>query len=627
MKADVFNYSDTCIVIAANDVVFDCKGHIIDGTKSSYSVGVDVYGKNVTVKNCTISDFVFGISAISAAANVTIVNNTIDDCTVSLDIEVADNITVRNNVFNSSYGYAVQTLYSSGNVIFNNQFNTKYAILFYRSANNQVFGNTYSGVITAYYLDSADGNYIHDEDASGGNVVLKAGSDSNRFENIRSGDISVSGNNNTFFNVSMEDYVFPLTILGDNNVFEHCEIRGYETDILGNNNRILNSTVLSGKIVIEDGASYNQISRNKITGYSKNTKCIVFENSGSWNTISFNNITFCDVGIDVESNTTVYGNILSDTNVGIVINGNQNQIVDNLVQFAGDSGIKIYGYQNSLIGNYFCRNRNYDIYANNESVGSSTYGENNTCGRTLNFNDVGQTECTYVCGGTCYCSSCEECSQKLNNYFCGIVYLTNDIVLTGTNNYCLSFDASYKTFSCSGHVIYFTQSSEDFMYDPYAGHDNTFQDCVMTCSEDGCVFNVNLGNNIVKRFRVVDVNSSGAYGLFSARKIYDSQFEHSRIGILFPENALLINNTFINNQYLYLEASDEEFGVGGLSFKHNRFYNNFMTFTLRIFEFSNNTFENNTFTFNEFDPYDPQPPRLASSDNSGEGILSNNKFY
>ncbi|MEM4358255.1 MAG: NosD domain-containing protein, partial [Candidatus Pacearchaeota archaeon] len=79
LTTDIIDNPGGCIDNPENfsNKVFDCQGHIIDGT---YSVGYGVYlsGKqNNTIKNCIITDFREGIH-LSFSSNNSVVNNTVN---------------------------------------------------------------------------------------------------------------------------------------------------------------------------------------------------------------------------------------------------------------------------------------------------------------------------------------------------------------------------------------------------------------------------------------------------------------------------------------------------------------------------------------------------------------------
>ena len=63
-----------CIGITSDNVVLDCQGHIIDGNFSQSSTyGIDVRGANITIKNCVVNGWLFGIYIVSSS-NVEVLN-------------------------------------------------------------------------------------------------------------------------------------------------------------------------------------------------------------------------------------------------------------------------------------------------------------------------------------------------------------------------------------------------------------------------------------------------------------------------------------------------------------------------------------------------------------------------
>ena len=67
----------TCVTVGANNSVFDCAGYSITGNDTSLKKGVYVDDvDNITVSNCVVSDFDFGIY-LSTSDNSTVYNNTI----------------------------------------------------------------------------------------------------------------------------------------------------------------------------------------------------------------------------------------------------------------------------------------------------------------------------------------------------------------------------------------------------------------------------------------------------------------------------------------------------------------------------------------------------------------------
>jgi len=66
-----------CIDIQSNDVILDCQGHIVDGTRNLWTLGISISGSNVTIKNCIVRDWFDGIhvSSNNTLLNITAYSN------------------------------------------------------------------------------------------------------------------------------------------------------------------------------------------------------------------------------------------------------------------------------------------------------------------------------------------------------------------------------------------------------------------------------------------------------------------------------------------------------------------------------------------------------------------------
>ena len=100
-----YNSTEYCFNITASNVVLDCQGYTIDGTDSSqFNLTAINVGdsSNVTVKNCLITDFSYGIyydnSSEGYIFNNTIgVNVPITDSFKGIGVELSDNTRVEDN--------------------------------------------------------------------------------------------------------------------------------------------------------------------------------------------------------------------------------------------------------------------------------------------------------------------------------------------------------------------------------------------------------------------------------------------------------------------------------------------------------------------------------------------------
>lgn len=73
--------SGTCLTIGANGIILDCQEYIITGENASGSYGIHAIGKsNVTIKNCNIRDYQYGIYLDSSDSNA-LENNTLSSNT------------------------------------------------------------------------------------------------------------------------------------------------------------------------------------------------------------------------------------------------------------------------------------------------------------------------------------------------------------------------------------------------------------------------------------------------------------------------------------------------------------------------------------------------------------------
>jgi parallel beta-helix repeat protein len=66
--------SSTCIDIQANNITLDCQGHTIDGIDALETYGIYVYRSeetttNITIKNCVVTDWEYGIYLYNSSSN------------------------------------------------------------------------------------------------------------------------------------------------------------------------------------------------------------------------------------------------------------------------------------------------------------------------------------------------------------------------------------------------------------------------------------------------------------------------------------------------------------------------------------------------------------------------------
>ncbi len=121
-------HNDSCFIINANDTIIDCNGYNLTGNGSIDSSGKGFIGTNldnVTIKDCIIVDFDYGIW-INYSTHLIIYNNTLTSnqyggigLNATSYSNLSSNIASQNRLYSFYIGYN-----SSHNFIYNNLFNS-----------------------------------------------------------------------------------------------------------------------------------------------------------------------------------------------------------------------------------------------------------------------------------------------------------------------------------------------------------------------------------------------------------------------------------------------------------------------------------------------------------------------
>ncbi|MEM5772208.1 MAG: NosD domain-containing protein [Candidatus Aenigmatarchaeota archaeon] len=152
---DILDYSGSCINNPTNfsNKIFACLGHRIDGTRTSYSYGIYLNGKqNNTIKNCIFSDFHSGIRLEYGSFNNTLINNIADSNTyygIAMIANSNNNTLINNEAKNNSFaGFYMGGV---GGSHFNTLINNK-AIQNFNGI--QVYGSNNNKFIEGYYCNN-----------------------------------------------------------------------------------------------------------------------------------------------------------------------------------------------------------------------------------------------------------------------------------------------------------------------------------------------------------------------------------------------------------------------------------------------------------------------------------------
>ncbi|MEM2974352.1 MAG: LamG-like jellyroll fold domain-containing protein [Candidatus Micrarchaeia archaeon] len=127
MYNDITDCTNYGVYIQQNNIVLDCNGHRISGTPSSSS-GIAAYRNNVTLKNCVIEGFNYGINMYFRG---TIYNNQVINCTVTnsrthgLFLRVADS-NFSNNRICGSGTFDIYNVVTTNNIGINNTCDSAY---------------------------------------------------------------------------------------------------------------------------------------------------------------------------------------------------------------------------------------------------------------------------------------------------------------------------------------------------------------------------------------------------------------------------------------------------------------------------------------------------------------------
>jgi len=146
-----------CITIAANDVTIDCDGYSITGDSTGngiYSAGV----QNITITDCTISNYEYGIYS-SSTHNSYFINNEVYNTIANIILTSSNDNTLTSNTAHdsSSYGfyiYGSQYNNLEGNTAYNNGHT---GFLVYYSSDNILYdNNAYDNTRVGFYIIYSD---------------------------------------------------------------------------------------------------------------------------------------------------------------------------------------------------------------------------------------------------------------------------------------------------------------------------------------------------------------------------------------------------------------------------------------------------------------------------------------
>ncbi len=229
LTSDITDSSSTCFTISTSNVTLDCQGHVIDGTQASGSYGIYASGSlsNITIRNCKIQEFYYGIyfyNGVHDSKIENVISNDNNDTGILLSsssYNTLSNITandndnyfgikldhslynILHNIIANNNGYGGITLdYSSNNTLINVTANNNKGtdggiFLDYSSYNTLINITANNNTVGIYIWDDCENNILANSTFLYNNYGISIGSG--------------GGNNiiyNNIFNGTKDSFIF-----------------------------------------------------------------------------------------------------------------------------------------------------------------------------------------------------------------------------------------------------------------------------------------------------------------------------------------------------------------------------------------------------------------------------------
>jgi len=592
LTSDLTDCPGNGLIIGADNITLDCQGHTIDGDGSGGGDGIVVSGRSWdTIKNCTVTDFAYGIS-LSWSSNNTLTDNTANS--------------------NHIYGFFVSDSSSNtltGSTANGNRIDGIYLQASYTNTNNTLSGSTVrdnvgAGVQLGGNFNTLSGSTIRNNGGAGvyvfaTNTLNSSVVCSNKLD--ISGIGSNSGDDNTCMSTNNwnDDGTTgctspcPQTVCYCSSCSEcneklaaDCPTVKLTADIVDQSGTCItqretfNGEVFDcqGHTIDGDGSGFEGIDVGW-RSWDTIKNCTVTDFGGGISLNGSSNITLTDNTANSNDHGFFVSDSDSNTLTGSTASGNlydgiylwsssNNTVSGSTIRDNRGTGLYAYGVNNSIWGSTIRNNGgtglslpdsgatlNSNVVCSNKlDISSSGFssGDDNTCMSTNNWNDSGSEGCSSSCPAepVCYCSSCSECNEKLAAD-CPVVRLTADIA--DQSGSCISQGVTFngEVFDCQGHTIDGDGSGPGISVSGSGCSWNTIKNCVVTDFSYGIELpsssNNTLTNNTVSGNLYDGINLWNSFdNTLSGSKIRDNS--GTGLYLMDSDNNLIYNNYFSNAQ-------------------------------------------------------------------------------
>ncbi|MEM4219167.1 MAG: right-handed parallel beta-helix repeat-containing protein, partial [Candidatus Micrarchaeia archaeon] len=434
LTTDIIDYTSSCIDNPRffENKTFDCRGHMIDGDDSGM-YGIYLNGKdNNLIKNCIISDFIYGIN-LDNSGNNTIENNSISSCTDTGLVVGGNNNEIKfNTIYNNQIGVEVRGEYNKivSNVIYghnnvdaigiwddgyytltfnNTLYDNYYCIEVYGEGDNDyvnVSQNNLTNCEYGIYVTSSNYNSVER------NTIINSSEkgiylDSSSHNNISRNNLSSIGDDGIYLSGFSDE-----NLIAENNVSDSNQGIGLSSS---RNNTIIDNTISYSNnqgIYAYDDSNATKIIGNKIytaedaIDVRNSLDCIVKNNLINevssygiyFENVNFslieNNSLFNTAGISIdysESNNVTLNKIINSSYDGIVSSQTRNdRITKNYIENVVESGIELTGYANNeYVSENTIINSSFGIYLDQRT-------ENNKIVQNYIYNLTSETADTAI---------------------------------------------------------------------------------------------------------------------------------------------------------------------------------------------------------------------------------------